>query len=60
MNYTYKIDKRIVIESAIMGSIHWDLESLKKYSYQDHLYTYKDSFLRTQKWIYENYPELLL
>jgi hypothetical protein len=64
MNYIYKVEKKFVIETDMIETNNWTLDYLRCFTGEDNsLMTNNkqiNSFRRTQKWVLENYPELLL
>jgi len=62
MNYTYEISLYFVIEKSTLNVNSFSISSLKEDI--DLFYTNdspkREPFLRTKKWLYENYPELIL
>ena len=63
--YTYIIKDKNIIEllHRTTGYV-WEIKELKEVSFQDNRHIYYKKFnaslLRTQKWIKENHPELLI
>jgi hypothetical protein len=63
MNYIYKIEKKFVIETDMIETNSWTLDYLRCFTGENNCFTNNkqiNSFRRTQKWVLENHPELLL